>query len=139
LLELSNLVIGGTGSVGVIECLAEEVEECVQGFEPDSSSILRYIGANQVEGCPQEVVNCISETRLVIRVTVGLRSQLVAQLDNTGAHFFDLTTVENWRIRKPLLDGVGTTRSYGHGHHLGLRLGEPLFEGGAGSIRVYGF
>jgi len=45
-------MVGGAGFVGVVEHLAEEVEECVQGFEPDSSSIRRYIAANQAEGSP---------------------------------------------------------------------------------------
>jgi len=116
-------MIGRVGSVGVVERLAEEVEECVLGFEPDSSSILRYIDANQVEGGPREAVDRISEARLVIWLTKGLRSQLVAQLDNAGAQFFSLTASENWRIRKPLLGGVGTTLSCGHGHHLDLQLG----------------
>jgi len=139
LLELPNLAIGSVGSVGVVASLAEEVEECVQGFEPDSSSILRYLGANQVEGGPREAVDRISEARLVVGVTMWLRGQPVAQLDNPGAQFFGLTAIENWRIRKPLLGGVGTTLSCSHGHHLGLQLSEPLFEAGAGSIRVHGF
>jgi len=139
LLEFWNVAIGGTDSVGVVERLAEEVEECVQGFEPASSSILRYIGTNQVEGGPQEAVDCISETRLVVRVTMELRGQLVAQLDNPGVQFFGLTAVENWCIREPLLDGIGITLSCRHGHHLGLQLGEPLFEGGARSVCVHGF
>jgi len=70
---------------------------------------------------------------------MGLYRQLVAQLDNLGAQFFGLTAVENWRIRKPLLDGVGTTLSCSHGHYLGLQLGEPLSEGGAGTVCVHGF
>jgi len=139
LLEFSNLTVGGAGSVGVIECLAKEVEECVQGFEPDSSSILRYIAANQAEGGPREAVDRILEARLVVGVTMGLCGKLVAQLDNPGTQFFGLTAIENWRIRKPLLGGVGTTLSCSHGHHLGLQLGEPLFEGGAGSVRINGF
>jgi len=91
LLEFPNLAIGGVGSVRVVERLVEEVEECVQGFEPDLSSIFRYIGANQIEGGPQEAVDRISEAPLVVGVMMGLHSQLVAQLDNPGAQFFDLT------------------------------------------------
>jgi len=104
-------MVGGAGSVGVVEYLAEEVEKCIQGFEPDSSSILRYIAANQAEGGPREAVNRISEARLVVRVMMGLCGYLVVQLDNLGVQFFGLTTVKNWRIRKPLLGGVGTTLS----------------------------
>jgi len=59
LLEFSNLTVGGAGSVGVIECLAEDVEECIQGLEPDSSSILRYIDVNQTEGGSRDAVDCI--------------------------------------------------------------------------------
>ena len=73
------------GSVVVVERLAEVVEKCDQGFELDSSSILRYIGANQVEGSLREAVDRISEACLVVRVMMGLRRQLVAQLDNPGA------------------------------------------------------
>jgi len=85
LLEFSNLTVGGAGSVGVVECLAEEVEECVQEFEPDSFSILRYIAANQAEGGPRVAADRISEARLVVGVTMRLCGQLVAQLGNPGA------------------------------------------------------
>jgi len=68
-----------------------------------------------------------------------LHGQLVVQVDNPDVLFFGLCTIENWRMRKPLLGSVGTTLSCSHGHHLGLQLVEPLFEGGAGSIRVHGF
>ena len=78
--EFSNLTVGSAGSVRVVKRLAEEVEECVQGFEPDSPSILRYIAANQAEGSPREAVDRISEACLVVGVTMGLCSQLVAQL-----------------------------------------------------------
>jgi len=139
LLEFSNLTVGGAVSVGVVERLAEEVEECVQGFEPDPSTILRYIATNQAEGGLREAVDRISEAHLVVGVTMGLCGQLVAQLDNLGAQFFGLTAVENWRIGKPLLDGIGTTLSCSHSHHLGLQLGKPLLQGGAGSVRVHGF
>ena len=76
---------------------------------------------------------------MVIRVMMGLYRQLVAQLDNLGAQFFGLTAVENWHFRKPLLCGIGTILSCSHGHHLGLQLGEPLFEGEARSVCLQGF
>ena len=139
MLEFSNLTVGGTGSVGVVERLVEDVEECVQVFEPDLSSIPRNIASNQAEGGPRGAVDCISEARLVVGVTMALYGQLVAQLDNPRAQFFGLTAVENWRIRKPILGGVGTTVSCSHGHHVGLQLGESLLEGGAGSAPVHGF
>ena len=109
------------------------------GFEPDSSTILRYIVAKQIENGPQEAVDRISKAHLVVGVTMGLHGQLVAQLDNPDTQFFGLTIVENWGIRKPHLGSDGTTLSCSHSHHLGLQLGELLFEGEVRSVRVHGF
>ena len=53
-------MVGGAGSIGVVELLAEEVVECMQRFEPDSSSILRYIAVNPADGGPREAVDRIS-------------------------------------------------------------------------------
>jgi len=77
LLQFPNLAIGSASSVGVVKRLAEDLEECIQGFAPDSSSILRYIGANQVERGPREAVDRTLEARLVVGVTMRLRVERI--------------------------------------------------------------
>jgi hypothetical protein len=78
LFQFSNFAVGGAVPVGVVERLAEEVQQYIYGFELDSSSILRYIATYQIEGGSRKAVDRTSEASLVVRITLWLHGQLVA-------------------------------------------------------------
>ena len=72
LTKLADFPVGGTDPIGVIECLAMQVEQSVQGVKLDSSGGFRDMRANKVESRSGKSVESVTETGIVIRIAVGL-------------------------------------------------------------------